>query len=166
MNLNLSDPKFIVLAAVVILVIAVLKLGPYVRKRRSTSADLRQKVWARIRAGGAEAWVRTKGRSETGGFAKSGLKSSRFAILTSRNANVFRNSGSPHGLVLSIPLKGAVAEADDLVSFRMKTRGYPVSDFDQCAVDIWPIIPELWRIIALHMRLLSGVRKMEQALKI
>ncbi len=32
--------------------------------------------------------------------------------------------------------KGAVAEADDLVSSVMKARGYPVSDFDQRAADI------------------------------
>jgi hypothetical protein len=32
--------------------------------------------------------------------------------------------------------KGAFAEADDLVSSLMKTRGYPVSDFDQRAADI------------------------------
>jgi len=42
MNLNLLDPKFIVLAAVVVVVIAVLA-WVYVRKRRSTTADLRQK---------------------------------------------------------------------------------------------------------------------------
>jgi hypothetical protein len=32
--------------------------------------------------------------------------------------------------------KGAVAEADDLLSSVMKARGYPVSDFDQRAADI------------------------------
>jgi hypothetical protein len=32
--------------------------------------------------------------------------------------------------------KGAVAEADDLVSSLMKARGYPVSDFEQRAADI------------------------------
>ena len=32
--------------------------------------------------------------------------------------------------------KGAVAEADDLVSSVMKARGYPVSDFDQRTADI------------------------------
>jgi hypothetical protein len=32
--------------------------------------------------------------------------------------------------------RGAVAEADDMVSSLMKTRGYPVSDFDQRAADI------------------------------
>jgi hypothetical protein len=42
MNLNLMDPKLIVLAAAVILVVAVLA-WLYMRKRRSTTADLRQK---------------------------------------------------------------------------------------------------------------------------
>ena len=42
MNLNLMDPKLIVLAAVAILIIAVLA-WLYVRKRKSTTADLRQK---------------------------------------------------------------------------------------------------------------------------
>jgi len=32
--------------------------------------------------------------------------------------------------------KGVVAEAEDLVSSLMKTRGYPISDFDQRAADI------------------------------
>ena len=32
--------------------------------------------------------------------------------------------------------RGAATEADDLVSSLMKTRGYPVSDFDQRAADI------------------------------
>jgi hypothetical protein len=32
--------------------------------------------------------------------------------------------------------RGAVAERDDLVTSLMKTRGYPVSDFDQRAADI------------------------------
>ena len=42
MNLNLVDPKLIVLAAAVILVIVVLA-WLYMRKRRSTTAGLRQK---------------------------------------------------------------------------------------------------------------------------
>ncbi|MGA7381151.1 MAG: hypothetical protein WBX03_09885, partial [Terriglobales bacterium] len=42
MNLNLMDPRLIWLAAAVVLVIAVL-VSLYVRKRRRTTADLRQK---------------------------------------------------------------------------------------------------------------------------
>jgi hypothetical protein len=39
--------------------------------------------------------------------------------------------------------KGAVTEADDLVSSLMKTRGYPVSDFDQRAADISVVHPRV-----------------------
>ena len=42
MNLNLMDPKLIVLVAAVIVIIAVLA-WLYVRKRRSTTEELRQK---------------------------------------------------------------------------------------------------------------------------
>jgi protein-S-isoprenylcysteine O-methyltransferase Ste14 len=42
MNLSVTDPKLIALAAVVILIIAVVT-WIYVRRRRSTTADLRQK---------------------------------------------------------------------------------------------------------------------------
>src|ERR1700687_286442 len=42
MNLDLLDPKLIVLAAVVILIIAVLA-WLYIRKRRNTTANLRKK---------------------------------------------------------------------------------------------------------------------------
>ncbi len=42
MNINLMDPKLIVLAVAVILVIAVLA-WLYVRKRRSTTRDLQQR---------------------------------------------------------------------------------------------------------------------------
>ena len=58
MNLSLTDPKLIVLVAVVILIIAVLALL-YVRKRRSTTADLRQKFGPEY-----ERAVRRMGQSE------------------------------------------------------------------------------------------------------
>src|SRR6202158_1731646 len=43
MNLNLMDPKLIVLAAVVVILIIAVLAWLYVRKRRSTTADLRKK---------------------------------------------------------------------------------------------------------------------------
>ena len=63
MNLSLPDPKLIVLVAVVILIIAVLALAV---RAKTQEYDCRPaaKVRARIRAGGAEAWIRTKSRSE------------------------------------------------------------------------------------------------------
>ena len=66
MNLDLTDPKVIVLVAVVILIIAVLAWG-YMRKRRSTTADLREKFGPEYDRAVLEAWVRTKSRGEISG---------------------------------------------------------------------------------------------------
>jgi hypothetical protein len=52
------------------------------------------------------------------------------------SASVFRNSWSPHSLVLSILQSRQSAEADDLMSSLMNVRGYPVSDFNERAADI------------------------------
>jgi hypothetical protein len=53
-------------------------------------------------------------------------------ILMNRGQFTRRVDASRDGLAL----KGAVTEADDLVSSLMKTRGYPICDFDQRAADI------------------------------
>ena len=71
MNLNLLDPKLIALVAAVIVIIAVLA-WLYVRKRRSTTDDLRQKFGPRVRSGGAEAWVRKKSTIEISGSREAG----------------------------------------------------------------------------------------------
>jgi hypothetical protein len=68
MNLNLLDPKFIMLAGVVILVVAVLA-WMYLQKHRSTTADV---LWPRVHAGGAGAGVRTKSGSQIRGSREEG----------------------------------------------------------------------------------------------
>jgi hypothetical protein len=134
MNLDLLDPKIIVLAAVVILIIAVLAVM-YVRKRRSTTADLRQRFGPEY-----ERAVREHG-SEPKAEAKLADREKRVEKLTIRDLDPSERErfverwGSVQSRFVDSP-KGAVAEADDLVSSLMKTRGYPVSDFDQLAADI------------------------------
>jgi hypothetical protein len=134
MNLNLLDPKFIVLAAVVILVIAVLAWA-YVRKRRSTTTGLRQKFGPEY-----ERAVQKHG-SERKAEAKLADRQERVEKLKIRDLDPAERDRfskqweSVQSRFVDSP-KGAVAEADDLVSSLMKTRGYPVSDFDQRAADI------------------------------
>ena len=133
MNLDPLDPKIIVLAAV-ILVIAVLAVM-YVRKRRSTTTDLRQKFGPEY-----ERAVREHG-SERKAEAKLVDRERRVEKLTIRDLDPSERErfverwGSVQSRFVDSP-KGAVAEADDLVSSLMRTRGYPVSDFDQRAADI------------------------------
>jgi len=134
MNLNLTDPKLIVLTAVVIVVIVVLA-WLYVRKRRHTTADLRQQFGPEY-----ERALRTLG-SERKAEAKLADREKRIEKLNLRNLDPMEHERfvkrweSVQSRFVDSP-KGAVTEADDLVSSVMKTRGYPVSDFDQRAADI------------------------------
>jgi hypothetical protein len=134
MNPNLLDPKVIVLAVVVILIVAVLAVL-YVRKRRSTTAVLRQRFGPEY-----ERAVREHG-SERKAEAKLADREKRVEKLNLRPLDPMERDRfserwtSVQSRFVDSP-KGAVAEADDPVSALMKTRGYPVSDFDQRAADI------------------------------
>jgi hypothetical protein len=134
MNEHLLDPKFIMLAGVGILVFAVLA-WLYVRKRRSTTASLRQKFGPEY-----ERAVHQQG-SERKAEAKLADRQERVEKLNIRDLDPMERERflkqweSLQSRFVDSP-RGAVAEADDLVSSLMKTRGYPVSDFDQRAADI------------------------------
>src|SRR5580658_604077 len=134
MNEHLLDPKFIMLAGVVILVIAVLA-WLYVQKRRRTTAGLRQKFGPEY-----ERAVQKHG-SERKAEAKLADRQERVEKLNIRDLDPMERERfskqweSVQSRFVDSP-RGAVAEADDLVSSLMKTRGYPVSDFDQRAADI------------------------------
>jgi hypothetical protein len=134
MNEYLQDPKYIVLAALAILVIAVLA-WLYVRKRRGTTASLRQKFGPEY-----ERAVEKHG-SERKAEAKLSDRQERVEKLKIRDLDPTERDRfskqweSVQSRFVDSP-KGAVAEADDLVSSLMKTRGYPLSDFDQRAADI------------------------------
>jgi hypothetical protein len=134
MNLNLMDPKVIALAVAVILIIAVLVLL-YMRKRRSTTADLRKKFGPEY-----DRAVRVHG-TERKAEAKLEDREKRVEKLNLRDLDPMERERftkqweSVQSRFVDSP-KGAVAEADDLLSSLMKVRGYPVSDFDQRAADI------------------------------
>ena len=134
MNLDLLDPKVIGLAVSVILIIAVLGLL-YMRKRRNATAELRQKFGPEY-----DRAVRKHG-SERKAEAKLEDREKRVEKLNIRDLDPMERErfakqwASAQSRFVDSP-KGAVTEADDLVSALMKTRGYPISDFDQRAADI------------------------------
>jgi hypothetical protein len=156
MNPHLLDPKFIMLAGVVILVIAVLA-WLYAQKRRSTTAGLRQKFGPEY-----ERAVEKHG-SERKAEAKLANRQDRVEKLNVRDLDPVERERfstqweSVQSRFVDSP-RGAVSEADDLVSTLMKTRGYPVSDFDQRADDIsvdHPLVVENYRS-AHHIALRVG----------
>ena len=134
MNLSLMDPKMIVIAAAVILIIVVLALL-YVRKRRRTTADLQRKFGpeydraVRVHGVGRKAEAKLEDREKR-------VEKLNIRDLDSVEHERFsKRWESVQSRFVDSP-KGAVTEADDLVSSVMKARGYPVSDFDQRAADI------------------------------
>jgi hypothetical protein len=134
MNLDLIDPKLIALAVLVIVIIAVLVVL-YVRKRRNTTAVLRKKFGPEY---DRAVLVHGAGRKAE---AKLEDREKRVEKLNIRDLDPIERERfstrweSVQSRFVDSP-KGAVTEADDLVSSLMKARGYPVSDFDQRAADI------------------------------
>jgi len=132
MNFSLADPRVIAVAAAVIVIVAV-GVWLYVRKRRGTTADLRQKFGPEydraVLAHGSKAEARLTDREK------------RIEKLNIRDLDAMEHERyskqwqAVQSRFVDSP-KGAVVEADDLVSSVMKVRGYPVADFDQRAADI------------------------------
>jgi FtsZ-interacting cell division protein ZipA len=136
MNLQqLMNPILIVLAVVVIVVITVLLVWLYLRKRRSTTAELRKRFGPEY-----ERAVQTHG-SERRAEAKLVDREKRVEKLKIRDLDPAEREHfmgqwqTVQSRFVDYP-KGAVTEADELVSLLMQTRGYPVADFDQRAADI------------------------------
>jgi hypothetical protein len=158
MNQSLMDPKLIGLVAVVIVVIAVLA-WMYVRKRRTSRAQLRQRFGPEY-----ERAVRTHG-SERRAEAKLADREKRVGTMKIRELDATeREHFSAQWVSLQARFvdypKGAVTEAGELVSSLMQARGYPVTDFDQRAADIsvdHPKVVENYRSAhAIALRLGSG----------
>ena len=134
MNLSLIDPKLIVLVVAAIVIVAVVVLL-YVRKSRSTTASLRQKFGPEY-----ERAVLVHG-SERKAEARLADREKRVEKLNIRDLDPMEHERfskrweDVQSRFVDSP-KGAVTEADDLVSSVMMARGYPVSEFDQRAADI------------------------------
>jgi hypothetical protein len=131
---QLMDPKVIGIAIAAILVVAMLA-SLYVRQRRTTTAALRQRFGPEY-----EQAVREHG-SERQAQAQLVDREKRVERLKVRDLDPTERERfsaqwqSLQSRFVDDP-KGAVTEADELVSSLMQTRGYPVADFNQRAADI------------------------------
>jgi hypothetical protein len=135
MNLEqLMDPTMIALVVAASLVLAALA-WLYVRRRKTTTAALRQRFGAEY-----ERTVQEQG-SERRAEAHLADREKRVEALMIRDLDATereRFAGQWHSLqsrFVDDP-KGAVTEADTLVSSVMQARGYPVADFEQRAADV------------------------------
>lgn len=133
-NINFASPTLIALAvaAVVLIIIAV---ALYMRKRKNTTAELRDRFGPEYQRA-----VLQHG-SERKAEAKLADRETRVEMLKIRELDPTERERymtqwqAAQSRFVDSP-RGAVAEADELVSSLMQTRGYPVADFDQRAADI------------------------------
>ncbi len=134
MNLNLMDPKLIAIAVAVVLLLVV-AVALYVRKRKHTTAELRDRFGPEY-----DRAVRQHG-SERKAEAKLADRETRVERLKIRDLDLAERDRylaqwqAVQSRFVDYP-KGAVTEADELVCSLMQARGYPVTDFDQQAADI------------------------------
>src|SRR6202162_4946127 len=134
MNLETLDLNLIVLAAVVILIIAG-AAWLYMRKRRGTTADLRKKFGPEYDRAVLVHGAGRKAESKLEDREKRVDKLNIRDLDSMEHERFSKRWDCVQSLFVDSP-KGAVAEADDLVSSVMKARGSPVSDFDQRAADM------------------------------
>lgn len=134
MNLSLLDPKVIVSAAVVILIIAV-AAWMYLRRRRNTTTDLRERFGTEYERAVLEHGSGRKAEARLADREKRVEKLNIRDLDPMERERFSKQWESLQSRFVDSP-KGAVTEADDLVTSLMKTLGYPVSDFDQRAADI------------------------------
>lgn len=128
------DPKMIVFAVAVILVIGVLG-WLYLRKRKRTTAGLQNRFGSEYMRAVREHGSERKAEANLADREKRVDKLNIRDLEPSERERFSKQWGAVQSRFVDSP-KGAVIEADDLVASLMKTRGYPVSDFDQRAADI------------------------------
>jgi hypothetical protein len=164
MNLNLMDPKLIAVAVVVVLII-IAAVVLYARKRKNTTAGLRNRFGPEydraLKQHGSERKAEAK---LAGRETRVDMLKIRDLDLAERDRYVAQWQAVQSGFV-DYP-KGAVTEADELVNSLMQTRGYPVTDFDQRAADIsvdHPRVVENYRSAHdIALRLGSGEASTEE----
>ena len=134
MNWNLMNPRVLALVATLIVIVAV-AVWLYMRKRRNTTAGLRQKFGTEYDRAVLAHGSNSKAEAQLADREKRIEKLNIRDLDPMEHERFSKQWESAQSRFVDSP-KGAVAEADDLVSSVMKARGYPVADFDQRAADI------------------------------
>jgi hypothetical protein len=134
MHPEFMTPTFIIGVLMVFLVVVV-AVALYVRKRKKTTAGLRERFGSEydraVAAHGSERKAEAKLADRQ--TRVEGLKIRELTIA--ERGRYVADWQAIQSRFVDHP-KGAVTDADELVTALLKARGYPVADFDQSAADI------------------------------
>jgi hypothetical protein len=131
---SLLDPKLIALVAVAAVVIVGL-VWLSVRQRRTMTADLRKRFGPEYEEAVREHGSARRAEAQLAGRAKR-VNGLNIRDLDPAQRERFSSQWQALQSRFVDEPKGAVAEADALVSSLIQARGYPVADFNQRAADI------------------------------
>jgi len=134
MQLNPSDPKFII-ALVVIAVIIVIAVALVISNRRKKTAGLRQRFGSEYDRAVLEHGSAAKAEAGLAAREERVDKLHIRDLTPTERERYLADWQTVQSRFVDHP-KGAVIEADELVASLMNARGYPVSDFDQRAADV------------------------------
>jgi hypothetical protein len=129
------NPKLIALAVAVILTVAVLAWLYVQRRRRSTTAEMRQRFGPEYERAVGEQGSERRAEAQLAAREKR-VEQLKIHDLDPAKRELFAGQWQVLQSRFVDDPKGAVTEADALVSTLMQARGYPVADFNQRAADI------------------------------
>jgi hypothetical protein len=155
MSPTLTSPEIITIAVLLVLLIAG-AAWLYIHKRRTRTAGLRQRFGREYDLTVKNQGSERKGQVNLLDREKRVEKLKIRELEAAERVRFVEQWKSVQSRFVDSPT-GAVAEADNLVSFVMQSRGYPVSDSEQRAADIsvdHPRVTENYRAAhAIAMRL-------------
>jgi hypothetical protein len=156
MDFRQLDPKYIVLAIVVIVAIIALAVV-FARQRRAASARIRERFGPEYDRAVQELGSEKRAELNLVDRTKR-VEGLNIRDLTPLERDHFTTQWNGVQMRFVDSPRGALAEADDLLMVVMQTRGYPMSDFEQRAADIsvgYPAVVSNYRsahAIALRLR--------------
>lgn len=132
---QLMNPKLTALAVAVILTVAVFAWLYVRRRRRSTTAEMRQRFGPEYERAVGEQGPERRAEAQLAAREKR-VEQLKIHDLDSAKRELFAGQWQVLQSRFVDDPKAAVTEADALVSTFMQARGYPVADFNQLAADI------------------------------
>ena len=132
---QLMNPKLTALAVAVILTVAVFAWLYVQRRRKSTTAEMRQRFGPEYELVVRQHGSRRRAEAQLAAREKR-VEQLKIHDLDSAKRELFAGQWQVLQSRFVDDPKAAVTEADELVSTFMQARGYPVADFNQLAADV------------------------------
>jgi len=146
MHFSLMDPRFIITVVVVVMIVGII-VGVYLERRKKHSLALRNQFGTEYNRAVIVHGTEQKAEAKLADRATRVEKLNIRELAPTERARFLAEWQAVQSRFVDHP-KGAVTEADELVTALLVARGYPVAEFDQRAADLsvdHPLVMENYR---------------------